>query len=123
MFYAKWVDTYLSSRWLTIEPGSETTLDLTVNPQESGTLEINVGSEAEDKWLRVLPLDEQPGLPPGIDDDQAGKVGFFLGVTADIDQGKADFETLCPGANRVFYGNENQDVIVKQGETATVKFP
>jgi hypothetical protein len=123
LFYAKWEDTYLASRWLTIEAGSETTLDFTVNPQESGTLEVNVASEGEDKWLRLLPLDGQSGLPPGIDDDQAGTVGFFLGVTADIDQGKASFETLCPGAYRVFYGNENQDVVVKQGETATVKFP
>ena len=123
LFYAKWEDTYLSSRWLTIEAGSETTLDLTLNPQESGALEVTADSEAEDKSLRLLPLDEQAGLPPGIDDDQARSVGGFLGVTADIAQGKARFETLCPGAYRVFYGNENQDVVVKQGETATVEFP
>jgi len=123
LFYAKWEDTYLSSRWLTIEPGSETTLDLTVNPQESGALEVNVGSDVEDKWLRLLPLDEQAGLPPGIDDDQAGRVGVSLRVTTDIVQGKASFESLCPGAYRVFYGNENQDIVIKQGETATVKFP
>ena len=123
LFYVKWEDTYLASRWLTIEAGSETTLDLTVNPQESGTLDVTVDSEAEDKLLRLLPLDGQGGLPTAIDDDQAGRVAFSLGVTADIVAGKASFESLCPGAYRVFYGNENQDTVIQQGETAAVKFP
>jgi hypothetical protein len=122
LFYAKWEDAYFASRWLTIEPGSETTLDLTLNPHESGKLDVTVGAEAEDKSLRLIPLDEQARLPSGMDDDQARTVAFFLGITSDIAQGKASFETLCPGPYRVFYGNDNQDVVVKQGETATVTF-
>jgi hypothetical protein len=47
----------------------------------------------------------------------------YLGISADIAQGKASFETLCPGPYRVFYGDDSRDVVVRQGERATAAFP
>ena len=123
VFYAKWKETYLSWRWLTIDAGSAATLDLALNPQQSGMLEVHVGSEAADQSIYLLPLDEQAALPSGIDDTQARNLKYSLNLKAAVVAGKARFEALGPGGYRVFYGDQGQDTIVKQGETATVKFP
>jgi len=123
VFYAKWKETYLSWRWQTIEAGSATTLDLTLNPQQSGMLEVHVGSEAADQPIYLFPLDEQAALPSGIDDTHVRNLKYSLGLKTDVIAGKATFETLGPGAYRVFCGDQTENAIVKQGETATVKFP
>lgn len=114
--YARHGDRFLDGRWVEVKDKAELTLDLSLDPDTAGSLEVTLPAGAKED-VELIPLDEAGKLP-----DLKGARTWVAGaLKTDVPakEGKVVLlDGLRPGAYRVSVGTAEKDVTVKTKETA-----
>jgi hypothetical protein len=107
-------------KWVTIKSTTTTTVDFTLDPLQTGGLEVGAPLEALGK-VHLVPLDEQPTaglLNPTI----SYAIALHLRLEQDIVARKALFKNLAPGKYEVRAGGQIRYVEVVAGKTVELDF-
>lgn len=116
---------YFDWQWVEIKDGAnQVTVDLTVDPDNSGTVEVTLSGPTKESSVTYVPLDERGRLPL----PEAHRYQFHTS-SAKIEGGKAVIRGLRQGSYQVAVGpwqrdtslpSAKADVVVKRGSTTKV---
>jgi hypothetical protein len=106
-------------KWVDVGPNSALTVDLALDANLTGGVEVVVPPTALGK-VQLIPADE-PGAPP-TDPTLAAVIALQLGTEQDVAARKALFKNLAPGRYEVRAGGESRVVEVAAGKTAELDF-
>jgi hypothetical protein len=128
LVFATWDEQYLDWKWVEVAEQKDLTVDLAVDPDRVGTLEVRLPPGSKDRTARLLPLDAGGKLPAmkASPESLAFQLQTFVnGMAAEAKAGEniARFSRLKAGRYRVLAGKAAADVVIKAGETAKVELP
>jgi hypothetical protein len=112
---SKWV----AWKWVTVPPGGKITADLTLDPAQTGGLEVTAPAEAS-HGVQLVPQDEES--KSGMDAKLSASIPLQLGLEQKIVARKAVFKNLAPGKYEVRAGGQSRVVEVAVGKTAELDF-
>jgi hypothetical protein len=118
LVYVRWDETWLDWRWIEVGPETRETIDLRIDPDAVGGLELKMPADDPTGEVVLLPLRDDgsaPDLPGG---GMPKSLAFSLGMQATAADGVARFPKLRPGKYQAFVGERSIDLEVKAGETA-----
>jgi hypothetical protein len=113
LFYACWNGRAAAAwRWLDVLDGARQTVDFTLTPEKTGSLEVRAPAPAGEV-VRLIPLDEKgrfPALPfaPAL-------LARCLKMEASLKSGAARLDRLPEGAYRVLVGDARGAVAIRAG--------
>jgi hypothetical protein len=120
-----WDDRSLDWRWVELKGPGDVQVDLTIDPEALGELEVTLPAEAKERRMWLLPLDKDGRLPDkaGSASSLAMQLGNYVEATrteARKGQDRVTFRGVRAGSYRVIAGAAAADATVKTGQTAKV---
>jgi hypothetical protein len=118
LVYLRWKELYYVWRWVEVKANGAVSVDLTVDPAQSGRLVVSTGKPVE--AVRLIPLTEDGKLSPR---DLRPKIPDQLALIhlPGAKDGKTVFDGLRAARYRVLVATATADVEVKAGKTTTVQ--
>jgi hypothetical protein len=126
LVFVNWNEHALDWKWVEVRDQKDLAVNLTVDTEGLGTLEVQLPAKSKERKVRLLPLDAAGKLPAlkAPADTVAFQLQAYvkgLGAEAKADQDRVSFSGLKAGAYRVFVGPASADATVKPGQTAKVE--
>jgi hypothetical protein len=125
LVYIGWSKRALAWRWVEVKDKTDTAVDLTVDPENVGDLEVTISAGSKERRVEILPLPGQGEAP--VQPDKAIQVanqfaGYFRELSATVPSGqdRVSFAGLAAGRYRVFAGKTGKDVEVTAKSVARV---
>src|SRR5262249_21390115 len=107
-------------KWVSVSATTTETVDFTLDPAQTGGLEVGAPLEALGK-VHLVPVNDQPGaIPP--EPNVAFAIALHLRLEQDIVARKALFKNLAPGKYEVRAGGQVRTVEVVAGKTVELDF-
>jgi hypothetical protein len=107
-------------KWVTVTPTTTVTVDFTLDPAQTGGVEVGAPLEALGK-AHLVPVNDHPG-PVAVYPNAAYAIALHLRLEQDIVARKALFKNLAPGKYEVRAGGQIRLVEIVAGKTLELDF-
>jgi hypothetical protein len=110
-------------QWITVDDQIRREIALTIDDEQTGTLEVLLPDATLAQQVELIPLDQAGAVPIAESELAKLRIGSWLGTSLQAESGSAVFAGLGAGKYRVLARDLSEDVQILAGKNVTISLP